>query len=60
MKNIKKKYLVTLNMFFISLLLSNCSSTSTNKDTPKLSDLQIYSKGLAKNLNHQLKQKFRL
>ena len=47
MKNIKKKYLVTLNMFFISLLLSNCSSTSTNKDTPKLSDLQIYSKGLA-------------
>ena len=47
MKNIKKKYLVTLNMFFISLLLSNCSSTSTNKDTPKLSDLEIYSKGLA-------------
>ncbi len=47
MKNIKKKYLVALNMFFISLLLSNCSSTSTNKDTPKLSDSQIYSKGLA-------------
>ena len=47
MKNIKKKYVVALNIFFISLLLSNCSSTSTNKDTPQLSDSQIYSKGLS-------------
>ncbi len=47
MKNIKKKYLVAFNMFFISLLLSSCSSTSTNKDTPQLSASQIYSKGLA-------------
>ena len=47
MKNIIKKYLFVLKLFSISLLLLNCSSTISNKDTPQLSDSQIYSKGLA-------------
>ncbi len=42
-----KKYLIILKIFSIMFLLSNCSSTNTNKDQSQLSDIQIYSKGLS-------------
>ena len=47
MKNIIKKYLIILKIFSVTFLLSNCSSTTSNKDLSQLSDVEIYSKGLA-------------
>ena len=47
MKNIKKKYLTIMQIFSITLILSNCGSINKKDDPPKLSDNQIYSKGLA-------------
>ena len=42
-----KNYLIILKIFSLVFLLSNCSSTKSNKDIPQLSDKEIYSKGLA-------------
>ena len=42
-----KNYLIILKIFSLIFLLSNCSSTKSNKDIPQLSDKEIYSKGLA-------------
>ena len=42
-----KKYLITLKIISLVFLLSNCSSTKSNKEISPLSDIQIYSKGLA-------------
>ena len=41
-----KNYLIILKIFSLVFLLSNCSSTKSNKDIPQLSDKEIYSKGL--------------
>ncbi len=41
-----KKYLIILKIFSLTFLLTNCSSTSPNKDISQLSDIEIYSKGL--------------
>ncbi len=46
MINFIKKYLIILKIFFVVFLLSNCSSTNSNKDISQLSDEEIYSKGL--------------
>ena len=42
-----KKYLVILKIFSALFLLSNCTSTKTKSQTPELSDIEIYQKGLA-------------
>ncbi len=46
MINLLKK-LIVLKIFYITLLLSNCSSTNLNNEKAQLSDIEIYSKGLA-------------
>ena len=55
MINFIKKYLIFLKIFSLIFLLSSCSSTSTNQDKSQLSDIEMYSKGLAslekRNLN---------
>lgn len=40
------KYSIILKIFMVTFLLSNCSSTSSNKEVTQLSDTDIYSKGL--------------
>ncbi len=47
MRNIKKRYLIILQIFSIALILLNCSSVNKKDDVQQLSDKQIYSKGLA-------------
>ena len=47
MINLIKKKLVILKIFYMVFLLSNCSSTNFDKDKSQLSDVEIYSKGLA-------------
>ena len=42
-----KNYLIILKIFSLVFLLSNCSSTKSNKEISQLSDIEIYSKGLA-------------
>jgi len=42
-----KNYLILLKIFFLLFLLSNCTSTKSNKDIPQSSDKEIYSKALA-------------
>ena len=47
MINFIKKYLFILKITLTVFLLSNCTSTKTNTETSQLSDIEIYSKGLA-------------
>ena len=47
MINFIKKKLVILKILYMVFLLSNCSSTNFDKDKSQLSDIEIYSKGLA-------------
>ena len=47
MINLIKKKLVILKILYMVFLLSNCSSTNFDKDKSQLSDVEIYSKGLA-------------
>ena len=42
-----KKNLIILKIISVLLLLSNCSFTKTNTEIDQLSDIEIYSKGLA-------------
>ena len=42
-----KKCLVILKLFSVIILLSNCTSTKLNRQTPQFSDTEIYLKGLA-------------
>ena len=42
-----KKCLTILKIFSVVILLSNCTTTKSNKEISQLSDLDIYSKGLA-------------
>ena len=42
-----KRYLIFLKIFSIIFLLSNCTSSKSNKEISQLSDVEIYSKGLA-------------
>ena len=55
MINFIKKYLIFLEIFSLIFLLSSCSSTRNNQDKSQLSDIEMYSKGLAslekRNLN---------
>ncbi len=46
MINLITKYSIILNIFIVLFLLSNCSSTSSDKEITQLSDIEIYSKGL--------------
>ena len=46
MINLITKYSIILKIFMVIFLLSNCSSTSSNKEITQLSDTEIYSKGL--------------
>ena len=56
MINLIKKNLIFLKIFSILFLLSNCSYTNSNKDKPQLSDVEIYSKGLASLKKGNLKE----
>ena len=47
MINLIKKKLVILKILYVVFLLSNCSSTNFDKDKSQLSDVEIYSTGLA-------------
>ena len=47
MINFIKKYLIFLEIFSLIFLLSSCSSTRNNQDKSQLSDIEMYSKGLA-------------
>ena len=47
MINLIKKKLVILKILYMVFLLSNCSSNTFDKDKSQLSDVEIYSKGLA-------------
>ena len=57
-----KNYLIILKIFSLLFLLSNCSSTKSNKDISQLSDKEIYSKALTLfqkgNQNFEAKSKF--
>ena len=46
MHNNKKKYLSIIQIFFISLFISNCSYLNNQKNNAKLSDKEIFSDGL--------------
>ena len=46
MINFITKHSLILKIFMVIFLLSNCSSTSSNKEITQLSDTEIYSKGL--------------
>ena len=46
MINLITKYSIIFNIFIVIFLLSNCSSTSSNKEITQLLDTEIYSKGL--------------
>ena len=46
MKDIIKKNFIILQIFSISLLFTNCTSINKEENTLKLSDNEIYSKGL--------------
>ena len=47
MINLIKKKLVILKILYMVFILSNCSSNTFDKDKSQLSDVEIYSKGLA-------------
>ena len=47
MINFIKKYLFILKIIPVVFLLSNCTSTKTNTEISQLSDIEIYTKGLA-------------
>ncbi len=47
MLNFIKKYLIVLKIIPVVFFVSNCTSTKTNTETSQLSDIEIYSKGLA-------------
>ena len=47
MINFIKKYIIYLKIFSLIFLLSSCSSTSSNQNKSQLSDIDMYSKGLA-------------
>ena len=47
MINFIEKYLIILKIIPVVFLLSNCTSTKTNSEISQLSDIEIYSKGLA-------------
>ena len=42
-----QKPLIIIKIFSLIFLLSNCSSTETNNEISQLSDIEMYSKGLA-------------
>ena len=46
MINLITKYSIILKIFMVIFLLSNCSSTISNKEITQLSDTEIYSEGL--------------
>ena len=46
MHNNKKKYLIIIQIFFISLFLFNCSYFNNQKNNIQLSDKEMYSSGL--------------
>ena len=46
MINLITKYSIILKIFMVIFLLSNCSSSISNKEITQLSDTEIYSKGL--------------
>ena len=46
MHNNKKKYLSIIQIFFISLFISNCSYFNNQKNNAQLSDKEMYSDGL--------------
>tara|TARA_B100000963_G_scaffold345400_1_gene349467 strand:- start:407 stop:1234 length:828 start_codon:yes stop_codon:yes gene_type:complete len=41
-----KRYLIIFKIFSLVFLLSNCSSTKSNREASQLSDIEIYSEGL--------------
>ena len=47
MINFIEKYLIILKIIPVLFLLANCTSTKTNTEISQLSDIEIYSKGLA-------------
>ena len=47
MINFIKKYLFILKIIPVVFLLSNCTSTKTNTEISQLSDIEMYTKGLA-------------
>ena len=47
MINFIKKYLFILKVISVVFLLSNCTSTKTSTEISQLSDIEIYTKGLA-------------
>ena len=47
MINFIKKYLLILKIIPVVFLLSNCTSTKTSTEISQLSDIEIYTKGLA-------------
>ncbi len=46
MHNNKKKYLIIIQMFFISLLVSSCSNFNKPENNSQLSDKEMYAVGL--------------
>ena len=47
MKTFVKKYLTMLQIFLISIFLSNCTYFDNKENKTQLSDSEVYSKGIA-------------